>query len=108
MSSACCRAATPRVPAHLRAQLPELLWLAQLGVTLYWVHDTSSGFARTRRLVDGGAPLVGSLVRLARLPVARGVVDDALRLVRSVHPAAAGATSEPAVRVHRAGPEGEA
>lgn len=77
-----------RVPERLRAQLPELLWLAQLGITLYWVHDTSPGFARTRRLVDGGAALVGSLVRLARLPVARGVVDDVLRLVRSVHPAA--------------------
>ncbi len=80
--------ATPRVPTHLRAQLPELLWLAQLGLTLFWVHDTSPGLARTRRLVDGAAPLVGSLVRLSRLPVARGVVDDVLRLVRSVHPGA--------------------
>ena len=73
-----------RVPAHLRARLPELLWLAQLGITLFWVYDSSPGFARTRRLVDGGAALVGSLVRLARLPVARGVVDDALRLVQDV------------------------
>lgn len=73
-----------RVPAHLRARLPELLWLAQLGITLFWVYDSSPGFARTRRLVDGGAALVGNLVRLARLPVARGVVDDALRLVQDV------------------------
>ena len=78
--------ASTRVPPRLRAQLPELLWLAQLGLTLYWVHDTSPGFARTRRLVDGGAALVGSLVRLARLPVARGVVDDVLRLVRDASP----------------------
>ncbi|WP_285821095.1 TetR family transcriptional regulator [Cellulosimicrobium sp. Marseille-Q4280] len=78
--------AEPAVPARLRADLPELLWLAQLGVTLFWVHDTSPGFARTRRLVAGGSGLVGNVVRLARLPVARGVVDDALRLVRSVHP----------------------
>ncbi|WP_435736616.1 TetR family transcriptional regulator [Cellulosimicrobium sp. PMB13] len=82
--------AEPAVPARLRADLPELLWLAQLGVTLFWVHDTSPGFARTRRLVAGGSGLVGNVVRLARLPVARGVVDDALRLVRSVHPGVAG------------------
>jgi len=80
--------AEPAVPARLRADLPELLWLAQLGVTLFWVHDGSAGSARTRRLVAGGAALVGSVVRLSRLPVARGVVDDALRLVRSVHPGA--------------------
>ncbi|MEK8228152.1 hypothetical protein NKG05_21855 [Oerskovia sp. M15] len=41
------------VPAALRAQLPELLWLLQLGVTLFWVQDPSSGSVRTRRLVAG-------------------------------------------------------
>ncbi|WP_264029880.1 TetR/AcrR family transcriptional regulator [Cellulosimicrobium sp. SH8] len=95
-----------RVPERLRAQLPELLWLAQLGITLYWVHDTSPGFARTRRLVDGGASLVASLVRLARLPVARGVVDDALRLVRAVHPGVPGASvPEDVARERAGGPE---
>ncbi|WP_308201789.1 TetR/AcrR family transcriptional regulator [Cellulomonas fimi] len=74
--------AAPAVPRHLRADLPELLWLAQLGVTLFWVHDGSPGQRRTRALVDGAAPLVGRLVSLARLPVARRVTDDLLRLVR--------------------------
>ncbi|MBD5786284.1 TetR family transcriptional regulator [Cellulosimicrobium terreum] len=78
--------ASPQVPSRLRADLPGMLWLAQLGVTLFWVYDTSPGSARTRRLVDGGAALVGQVVRLSRLPVARGVVDQALRLVRSVTP----------------------
>lgn len=70
------------VPAGLRDELPGLLWLAQLGLLLFWVHDGSPEQRRTRRLVDGAAPLVGRLVQLARLPVARGVVDDLLRLVR--------------------------
>ena len=93
--------AEPAVPARLRAELPELLWLAQLGITLFWVYDSSPGFARTRRLVAGGAPLVGGLVRLSRLPVARGLVDDALRLVRDVRPGAhvdARTGARPAVR----------
>ncbi|GCD22007.1 hypothetical protein CTKZ_35690 [Cellulomonas algicola] len=75
-------AAAPAVPRHLRADLPELLWLAQLGVTLFWVHDGSPDQRRTRALVDGAAPLVGRLVSLARLPVARRVTDDLLHLVR--------------------------
>jgi AcrR family transcriptional regulator len=76
--------ASPAVPAAVRAQLPEVLWLLQLGITLFWVQDASPGAARTRRLVAGVSPIVGSLVRLSRLPVARGVVDDVLRLVASV------------------------
>jgi AcrR family transcriptional regulator len=76
--------ADPAVPAHLRAELPELLWLAQLGVTLFWVYDSSPGQRRTRTLIDGVAPLVGRLVRLSRLPVLRGASDDVLALVRAV------------------------
>ncbi|MEV7961796.1 MULTISPECIES: TetR/AcrR family transcriptional regulator [Oerskovia] len=76
--------ASPAVPAALRARLPELLWLAHLGVTLFWVQDSSSGTARTRRLVAGASPIVGTLVRLSRLPVARTVVDDVLRLTASL------------------------
>lgn len=76
--------ARPAVPAALRADLPELLWLAQLGLTIFWVHDTSPGARRTHALVDGAAPLVARLVALARLPVASGLAQDALRLVASV------------------------
>jgi AcrR family transcriptional regulator len=76
--------AEPAVPAHLRAELPELLWLAYLGLTLFWVHDSSPDQRRTRTLVDGVAPLLGKLVRLSRLPVLRGATEDVLRLVRSV------------------------
>ena len=76
--------ARPAVPSALRADLPELLWLAQLGLTVFWVHDTSPDARRTRTLVDGLAPLVGRLVSLARLPVASGVAQEALRLVATV------------------------
>ncbi|MEZ0448977.1 TetR/AcrR family transcriptional regulator [Cellulomonas sp. ICMP 17802] len=76
--------ATPAVPTVLRDELPELLWLAQLGVTLFWVYDGSHGQRRTRTLVEGIAPLIGRLVRLSRLPVLRGAADDVLALVRAV------------------------
>ncbi|SFK51841.1 TetR/AcrR family transcriptional regulator [Cellulomonas sp. KH9] len=73
--------ASSGVPAALRADLPELLWLAQLGLTVFWVHDDSEGSRRTRALIDGAAPVVGRLVSLARLPVVSGAAQDVLRLV---------------------------
>lgn len=76
--------ARPAVPERVRADLPLLLWLAQLGIEIFWVYDSSAGRRRTRALVDGAAALAASLVGLARLPVARGVVDEALTLLQRV------------------------
>ena len=44
--------ASPAVPAKLAPVLPDLLWLAHLSVTLFWVIDTSPGQERTRQLVE--------------------------------------------------------
>jgi AcrR family transcriptional regulator len=70
-----------KVSRSLRAELPELLWLLQMGIVLFWVHDRSPGQARTRLLVTQGASLVDRLVRLSRIPGVRGVVDDLLGVV---------------------------
>ncbi|ADP81538.1 TetR/AcrR family transcriptional regulator [Pseudofrankia inefficax] len=60
----------------LAKDLPELLWLAYLGITLFWVYDTSPGQARTRRLVDSSARMIARTVSLTRLPVLRAAADD--------------------------------
>lgn len=76
-----------KVPAALRAELPELLWLAQMGMVLFWVYDTSEGQKRTRLLVTTIVPVLDRLLRLTRLPVVRGVVDDlvtALGQIRAI------------------------
>jgi AcrR family transcriptional regulator len=75
-----------KVPAAIRAELPELLWLLQMGVVLFWVHDASTDQKRTRALVRQVVPLVDKLVRLSRLPGMRGVVGDVVELIRSVRP----------------------
>lgn len=74
----------PAVDRQVRADLPELLWLAHLGVTLYWVHDMSYEQDRTRRLIDLATPFVGRLIRLSRLPGMRPITTDLLWLVRKV------------------------
>ena len=73
-----------KVAPGLRQELPGLLWLLQMGIVLFWVHDRSPDQARTRTLVAQGVPIVDRLVRLARLPVVRGVVDDLVRVVASL------------------------
>jgi AcrR family transcriptional regulator len=73
-----------KVATSLKPRLPELLWLLQMGVVLFWVHDRSPGQQRTLTLVAGVVPLVDKLARLSRVPVVRGVVNDLVELLDSL------------------------
>ena len=73
-----------KASAELRAELPQLLWLLQMGVVLFWVYDDSPHQQRSHALVASIVPIVDRLVRLARLPVARGLVDDVIGLVKDL------------------------
>ncbi|MFF0339350.1 TetR family transcriptional regulator [Kribbella sp. NPDC004875] len=75
-----------KVPADLRSELPELLWLLQMGIVLFWVHDQSPDVRRTRTLIDRSVPLVDRLLRLTRIPGVKGVVNDVVGLIRSIKP----------------------
>ena len=75
-----------KVATALRGRLPELLWLLHMGVVLFWVYDASPGQARTRALVRRSVPIVDRLLRMSRLPVVRGVVDDVVALLDEVRP----------------------
>ena len=70
-----------RMAGDLRGRLPELLWLASMGVILYWVHDTSPGSARTYRLIDGVVPVIGRLVAASRIPVLRATLRDVTAII---------------------------
>ena len=75
-----------KIDPELRGDLPELLWLLHMGVTLFWVHDRSAGQARTRLLVDRAVPLVDRLVGLSRLRVLRPVQREIIALYRALRP----------------------
>ncbi|HZK36657.1 MAG TPA: TetR family transcriptional regulator [Aeromicrobium sp.] len=70
-----------RSSSALQERLPTLLWLAYMGVTLHWVIDSSPGQARTRALADGAAPIISKAVSLSRMPGARSLVDDVVKLM---------------------------
>jgi AcrR family transcriptional regulator len=75
-----------KLTKELRAELPDLLWLAQMGIVLFWVHDTSDDQRRTRELARQIVPLIDQLARLTRLPVVRGIAGDVVDLVRTLRP----------------------
>jgi AcrR family transcriptional regulator len=76
-----------KVAPALREELPDLLWLLHMGVVLFWVYDDSPGQRRTRTLVAGLVPIVDRSIRLTRLPLVRGLVDDGMGLVRALRAA---------------------
>lgn len=65
-----------KVADELTDILPELMWLSQMGLVLYWVFDRSEGSERSRRLAERGARLTTRGVALARFRVLRPLVKD--------------------------------
>ncbi|MEV0638950.1 TetR family transcriptional regulator [Streptomyces sp. NPDC050619] len=65
-----------KVPEELRDILPELMWLAQMGLVLYWIFDRTEGRERTYRLAERGARLTARGVALARFRVLRPLVRE--------------------------------
>nr|WP_202418150.1 TetR family transcriptional regulator [Streptomyces sp. YIM 132580] len=63
---------------ELAPLLPELLWLMQMGLVLFWVYDRSPDAERSRRLVERTAPIAARAIGLSRFRVLRP-------LVRQVH-----------------------
>jgi len=58
-----------KLPADVETLLPEYLWLYQMGIVLYWVHDTSEHSQKTFRLIDRTVKLIQTLVELSSLPL---------------------------------------
>ncbi|WP_344163247.1 TetR/AcrR family transcriptional regulator [Kribbella yunnanensis] len=73
-----------KLSPELAAELPELLWLFQMGIVLFWVHDDSDDLRRTKLLIDRSVPLIDRLLRLTRIPGVRGVVNDIVGLIRAI------------------------
>jgi AcrR family transcriptional regulator len=79
-----------RIGGPLAEDLPQLLWLAYLAITLFWVYDTSPGQARTRALIDSASRLIARAVGLSRLPLLRGIADDVHGLLSDLRAPGAG------------------
>jgi AcrR family transcriptional regulator len=73
-----------KLPPQLAPELPMLLWLYQMGLILFWIHDDSQDQARSYRLMERTCALVCRLIRLAALPPLRPVVRGTVSLLREL------------------------
>ena len=60
-----------RIHKDIRAELPGLLWLYHMGITLFWIHDSSPGRRRTHRLVEVTVDVIVRLIVLSSNPLMR-------------------------------------
>ncbi|MFD4663293.1 TetR/AcrR family transcriptional regulator [Streptomyces halstedii] len=70
----CLSGSSTRYAPELGRELPQLMWLMQMGLVLFWVYDRSDGAARSRRLVERTAPLAARAIALSRFRVLRPLV----------------------------------
>jgi AcrR family transcriptional regulator len=75
------------IPEELRVVLGRGLWLAHLGVFLFFVHDGSPNQVRTRKLAEAVVELVASGVPLLSHPLAAPIRGRLLELVADLEPA---------------------
>ncbi|MGW0709326.1 TetR family transcriptional regulator [Streptomyces sp. NPDC002643] len=82
--------AKAKVPDELKDALPELMWLSQMGLVLYWVFDRTEGRERSYRLAERGARLTTRGVSLARFRVLRPLVHEVHELFTDFLPGMTG------------------
>ncbi|WP_307624206.1 TetR/AcrR family transcriptional regulator [Streptomyces sp. V3I7] len=91
-----------KVPAELRDVLPDLMWLSQMGLVLYWVFDRTEDRERSYRLAERGARLTALGVSLARFRVLRPLVLDLHGLFTDFLPGMTKALPDPAKKEKKA------
>jgi len=72
------------VPKDLKAILPPLLWLYQMGVLLFWIYDRSPEQEKTRLLVDGTLDLIVKLIRIARVPLLAPMRRSVIKTLQTI------------------------
>lgn len=82
-----------RVSEEVKAQLPELLWLYQMGVVLYWVYDSSPQQRNTIHLIERTVPLITKLLGLSRIPGLKNIAGDLMVLFEDLTAAEGGPKS---------------
>ncbi|MFF0021264.1 TetR/AcrR family transcriptional regulator [Streptomyces sp. NPDC005496] len=92
-----------KVPDELRDVLPELMWLSQMGLVLYWVFDRTEGRERSYRLAERGARLTTRGVSLARFRVLRPLVHEVHELFTDFLPGMTRVLPDPGARARKSG-----
>jgi AcrR family transcriptional regulator len=73
-----------RLPRDVAPTLPHLLWVYELGLVLFWVHDRSPEQRKSYELVDDTTDAIVRLLALAHLPGLRIIRRRMLHWVSSL------------------------
>ena len=92
---------TTQVHPDFAEHLPKLLWLYQMGIVLYWIHDTSPGCDKSYRLTERTVDLVVRLIKAANFPLMRPVTRAALGLLDELDDEAPWGQPDPGLGEHR-------
>lgn len=73
---------------ELKPYLPTLLWLYQMGVVFFWIHDSSKDQAQTQILLKHTMSMIVKLIRLSRIPFMKPVNRSLVSLMNifRMHP----------------------
>jgi AcrR family transcriptional regulator len=72
------------MPQDLAPYLPNLLWLYQMGLMLFWISDRSPDQIRTRQLREKSLSLVVTALKLAGFPLLRPLRKKMVDLLTSI------------------------
>lgn len=78
------RGTKSKVPADLARELPTLLWLYQMGIVLFWIHDRSPKQIKTWRLMEHTVEIITRMIAMASLPLMYPLRKSTLRLLAAL------------------------
>ena len=79
-----------KVPPDLQAYLPTLLWMYQMSLILFWIHDRSPEQQRTLQLMEKSLGLVINLLKVSSLPLMGRIRKVIIELMQTIAPRAQG------------------
>lgn len=86
----CLAGSSTKTDPDMTEELPQLMWLIQMGLVLFWVYDRTEGAERSRRLVERTAPIGARAIALSRFRVLRPLVRQVHEVLREFLPGTAG------------------
>ena len=73
-----------KVSRDLAPHLPQLLWLYQMGIILFWIYDRSPDQQRTHVLLDSSLDLIVGLLKSSSLPFLAPFRRRAVKILEAV------------------------
>ena len=72
-----------QVAKEVKPHLPRALWLYQMGLIFYWIHDKSPNQAMTFKFKDLSLDILIRLMKLSSLPLMKQINEPVIQLIKN-------------------------